>query len=406
MWEDFMRGNWPVAAAVAPAGPQSRQLAADAVAPREQHRAAEVRAAEVRAAEVRAAEVRGVDARTDERRVGEARIPRPRVAEGCAADGLAAATPRTDAVPGDGVVAGRRRIAARVTLAASAALVVAGLVPAVALAGGTGATRGAGPGAFVALGDSYAAGNLIPDSPVGSPGGCLRSSRNYSADAAATLHVRDYVDATCTGAKLANMTAPESVPFGSDPPQLNALAATDSVVTLTIGGNDIGFARILVTCGLLSVTNPWGNPCERHYTSGGTDRIAASIKAEAPKIGALLRDIRARAPRARDLLVGYPDVLPNTGHGCFPEVPFAHGDVPYLRAVEIGLNRMLASEAAANGATFVDTYTATIGHDACSPASTRDVEGLIPTSFAYPFHPNRRGQLVMADQVLAALGVS
>jgi hypothetical protein len=218
--------------------------------------------------------------------------------------------------------------------------------------------------------------------------------------------VSHYIDATCTGAKLANMTGPESVPFGTDPPQLNALAANDSVVTITMGGNDIGFASILVTCGLLSVTNPWGNPCQRHYTAGGTDRIAAAIKAEAPKIGALLQDIRARAPHARVLLVGYPDVLPNTGHGCFPVVPFAHGDVPYLRGVEVGLNRMLANEAAADSVTFVDTYTATIGHDACSPEDIRDVEGLVPTSLAYPFHPNRRGQLAMAGQVLAALGVS
>jgi lysophospholipase L1-like esterase len=305
-------------------------------------------------------------------------------------------------------VRGRKRIAARIALAVGAALALGSVLPAAALAGGTRAVRApsvlAGP--FVALGDSYASGNLIPASPVGSPAGCLRSSHNYSADAAAALHVSRYIDATCTGAKLANMTAPESVPFGTDPPQLNALAANDSVVTITMGGNDIGFASILVTCGLLSVTNPWGNPCQRHYTSGGTDRIAAAIKAEAPKIGASLQDIRARAPHARVLLVGYPDVLPNAGHGCFPVVPFAHGDVPYLRGLEIGLNRMLANEAAADNVTFVDTYTATVGHDACSPEDVRDVEGLIPASLAYPFHPNRRGQLVMAEQVLAALGVS
>jgi hypothetical protein len=385
MWEDFMRGNWPVAAPPAP--PRSHEPAADAAAPLERHRAAETRPAETHLVEAHFAETRGTETR-------------------------AAAAARTDAVPGDGVVRGRRRIAARVSLAAGAALVLASLLPAVALAGGTGTPRSAAhsasvlAGPFVALGDSYASGNLIPDSPVGSPGGCLRSNHNYSADAVAALHVSHYIDATCTGAKLVNMTAPESVPLGTDPPQLNALAANDSVVTITMGGNDIGFASILVTCGLLSVTNPWGSPCKRHYTSGGTDRIAAAIKAEAPKIGALLQDIRARAPHARVLLVGYPDVLPNTGHGCFPVVPFAHGDVPYLRGVEVGLNRMLANEAAANSVIFVDTYTATIGHDACSPEDVRDVEGLIPTSLAYPFHPNRRGQLVMAGQVLAALRVS
>jgi hypothetical protein len=57
----------------------------------------------------------------------------------------------------------------------------------------------------------------------------------------------------------------------------------------------------------------------------------------------------------------------------------------------------------ANKAVFVDTYQATIGRDACTAPSVKDVEGLIPASPAYPFHPNRRGEQVMADQVIAAL---
>jgi hypothetical protein len=45
------------------------------------------------------------------------------------------------------------------------------------------------------------------------------------------------------------MTAAQSVPLGTAPPQFDALAADDSVVTLTVGGNDIGFNSILKTCG-------------------------------------------------------------------------------------------------------------------------------------------------------------
>ena len=101
--------------------------------------------------------------------------------------------------------------------------------------------------------------------------------------------------------------------------------------------------------------------------------------------------------------MSYPDILPSAGDGCWPEVPLAVGDVPYLRGIEVGLNQMLARAAAENGATFVDTYTPTVGHDACQSPAVKDVEGLIPVSLAFPFHPNRRGELVMADQVLAAL---
>jgi lysophospholipase L1-like esterase len=258
-------------------------------------------------------------------------------------------------------------------------------------------------GPFVALGDSFAAGDLIPSSPSGTPAACLRSTHNYGADAAAALGLTRFIDAACTGATTADMTRPEKVLLGTNPPQFSFLAADDSVVTLTIGGDDIGFPSILETCATSSLTDPFGNPCQRHYTAGGTDQLVAAINATAAKVAAVLQGIHARAPHARVLLVGYPDILPASGGGCWPLVPFAFGDVPYLRGIEIDVNQMLASVAAANGATFVDTYTPTIGHDACQAPAIKDVEGLVPTSLAYPFHPNRRGQQVMADQVLAAL---
>jgi lysophospholipase L1-like esterase len=259
-------------------------------------------------------------------------------------------------------------------------------------------------GPFVALGDSYAAGNLIPASPAGTPAGCLRSTHNYSSDIQATVGASSYVDAACSGATTAGMTQSQSTAIGTNPPQFDALAASDSLVTITIGGNDVGFSTILKECATLSVTSPFGSPCQRHYTAGGTDQLTAAVAATGPKVAAVLQGIRNRARQARILLVGYPDILPDTGTGCWPAVPLAHGDVPYLRATEVALNRTLAQEAAANGATFVDTYTATIGHDVCQRPGVKWVEGLVPTSLAYPFHPNQPGQQAMATQVLAALG--
>jgi hypothetical protein len=65
---------------------------------------------------------------------------------------------------------------------------------------------------------------------------------------------------------------------------------------------------------------------------------------------------------------------------------------------------MLASEAAALGATYVDTYTATIGHDTGQPTGTRWVEGEIPTSSAAPWHRYALGEKAMAARVEAAIG--
>jgi hypothetical protein len=71
----------------------------------------------------------------------------------------------------------------------------------------------------------------------------------------------------------------------------------------------------------LSLKDLAGDPCRRHYTAGGTDLLLAKINATAPRVAAVLQRIHVRAPDARVLLVGYPDILPNAGYGCFPMVP-------------------------------------------------------------------------------------
>jgi lysophospholipase L1-like esterase len=297
----------------------------------------------------------------------------------------------------------RRSAAARglVAVAGGSLLVIA--LSGTAGAGVAGPPGSGGPPHYVALGDSYTAGPLVPDQ-TGSPAGCLRSTHSYPFLVAAGTGAGTFTDVSCQGATTADMTRSQSVPLGTNPPQDNALSAGTTLVTLQISGNDIGFSDIIVHCTTLSLTDPFGSPCKDHYTSGGTDRLRAKINAAAPKVAADLQGIHAGAPNARVLLVGYPVILPNSGDGCWPVVPIAFGDVPYLRGVEKALNAMLAAVAAANNATFVDTYTASIGHDVCQDPGTKWVEGLIPTSPAAPFHPNRLGEQEMARQVLSALG--
>lgn len=255
---------------------------------------------------------------------------------------------------------------------------------------------------YVSLGDSYTAGPLIPD-PTGSPLGCLRSTHNYPSLTARAIGSASFTDRSCSGATTTDMTQPQRVTLGTNPPQLSALSARTTVVTLGIGGNDIGFSSVIGTCTADSWSDPFGSPCKDHYTAGGIDKIAAAIAATGPKVAGALKAIHAAAPAARVFVVGYPDILPNTGDGCFPLQPIALGDVPYLRGVEKELNQMLATQAAANGATYVDTYSATIGHDACQPPDDRWVEGEIPVSLAAPWHPNALGEQAMAARVEAAI---
>jgi lysophospholipase L1-like esterase len=259
------------------------------------------------------------------------------------------------------------------------------------------AAAGARAANYVALGDSYAAGPLIPNPIL--PLGCLKSDHNYAHLAAPSIGLT-LRDASCSGAKTNDMTNPQNVePDGPNPPQLNSLDATTTVVSLTIGGNDIGFSEVAQGCITL---NPFSTPCKDKYDSGGKDQLAERIEATAPKVAAVLQGIHTRAPSAKIYVVNYPAIFPETGLGCWPQMPIGFGDVPYLRSTEQRLNSMLATQAAANGATLVSWYTASIGHDACKSSSTRWVEPLVPGELAAPIHPNKAGMQGAATVLVAA----
>lgn len=291
---------------------------------------------------------------------------------------------------------GRLSTVRLIRTAALAAVLVAPLVVAVAPAGAA-----APPARYVALGDSYTAAPLT-GLFAGEPIGCFRSTNNYPHLVQDSLHATAFTDISCSGATTANFPAPQSVPLGgSNPAQFSALGPDTNVVTVGIGGNDIGFVNILGNCFSLL---PVGSPCQQHYVTGGVDRLAETIAATAPKIAAALQGVHQRAPQAAVFLVGYPDILPeHSDEGCWPLVPFTPSDTAYLRATEKRLNHMLAGQAAANGATYVDTYTASIGHDACQLPGVKWLEGIVPTAPAFPFHPNALGEQSMAKQVVAAM---
>jgi hypothetical protein len=251
---------------------------------------------------------------------------------------------------------------------------------------------------YVSLGDSYVAGPFIPN-PV-PPLGCLKSDHNYPHLAAGGIGL-PLRDPSCSGATTDDMTQPQNVdPDGPNPPQFNSLDASSTVVSLTIGGNDIGFSEIAESC---ITYNPFSHPCKDKYDSGGVDQIHNRIVATAPKVAAVLQGIHARSPAARVFVVNYPAIFPETGYGCWPQEPIGYQDVPYLRAKEQELNQMLATQAAANGATLVSWYAASIGHDSCKSSSVRWVEPLVPGSFAAPIHPNQSGMQGAANVLVSAV---
>ena len=272
-------------------------------------------------------------------------------------------------------------------------VVLAVLVSMLALAAPASAAR-----EYVALGDSYAAGPLIPvQVPIF---GCLKSNNNY-----ANLTARDLGltlrDATCSGAETEDMENPQNVdPDGPNPPQFDRLTKQTRIVTLQIGGNDIGFSSIAEDC---MSQSPEGTPCQDRYVVNGRDEISERIAATAPLVANVLAGIKARSPKARILVVNYAAILPHSGPGCWPQMPITEGDVPYVRAKQEELNAMIATQAAAAGAEVIDWYAASAGHDACQPPVIRWVEPVVPVNAAAPIHPNLGGMLAASELLTAAL---
>lgn len=128
---------------------------------------------------------------------------------------------------------------------------------------------------YVALGDSYSAG-LGAGSYTGSSGSCDRSTKAYSELWAAGHAPASFTFVACSGATTGSVISG----------QLSALSAATTLVSITVGGNDVGFASVMETCVLHS-----------------TSTCVAAIKAAEAKmtgqlpgeLDAVLGDIGARA---------------------------------------------------------------------------------------------------------------
>jgi lysophospholipase L1-like esterase len=250
---------------------------------------------------------------------------------------------------------------------------------------------------YVALGDSAAAGPLIPRQDPSRPG-CFRSHRNYPSLTAAALNVRSFTDVTCSSAETTDLTEPQKTLLGTVPPQFDALTEGTDLVTVHLGANDISMFRLVAHCLALGV-NP--APCRDDYQEDGRDAWEAKISALAPRIDGMLRGIRERAPHARIVVVGYPAYLPHDG--CYPTVPILPGDAAYVKRTVDRLNTMLAQRAGTAGAGFVDLAARGAGHTACASPADRWVEPYLPASLAVPFHPNATGMRAFARILVSEL---
>ncbi|MCL8025381.1 SGNH/GDSL hydrolase family protein [Nocardioides bruguierae] len=252
---------------------------------------------------------------------------------------------------------------------------------------------------YVALGDSYsAASGVLPLDPTAPPA-CLRSTRNYPHVLAGQIEA-DFTDVSCGAADTTHFATSQ---YPGVAPQLDALDRDVDLVTMTIGGNDSGvFIGAIQACGTAGLsTLGTGSPCKDEH---GNEFVRTIRRVTYPSLVEALTAVRRAAPNAKVGILSYPWIMPRS-EGCYPQMPIAEGDVPYLRRLQRVLNDAVARAAEATGVTYVGLNRLSDGHDACQPVGDRWVEPVLLGTNPVIVHPNAMGERKMANAARRQLGL-
>ncbi|WP_186759794.1 SGNH/GDSL hydrolase family protein [Arthrobacter alpinus] len=225
--------------------------------------------------------------------------------------------------------------------------------------------QSAPPVTLTVLGDSYSAGTGGGQEALP----CLQSPNSYGTD---------YADAT--GQAMANLACYGATTGDVQALQLPQIPATTKLVTLTVGGNDIGTGDVSAAC----VAAPQSATC--------TAALTASLQklTQLPqKIKAMVNAIKAKVPTAKIAFLGYPNLFePNN----MAQLGYPAEQVRAARIMNGAadlLNGVIAFSALGNGARFVPVAWAFAGHGI--PSSTQWIVGPGDTSNPFVFHPTAAG---------------
>jgi len=250
---------------------------------------------------------------------------------------------------------------------------------------------------YVAIGDSYTAVSGV-DTSIGDP--CLRSESAYPGLLASELKIADFVSVACGGATTANLTSTQyPLGKGRNEPQLDALSEQTKLVTVGIGLNDNAYSTLtLVSC--FPVNGKEQSSCAPYLAQPQSylDDLVATI---GRNVADGLKAIKAAAPNARVIFIGYPRLLA-TNKDCDAQVPLPPKALERVRTSGVDVNTTLRRVAERAGVDFLDMYTASAGHDVCSKQPWVNGQ-LSADGQAFPFHPFPAYHEAVAAELVALL---
>ena len=241
---------------------------------------------------------------------------------------------------------------------------IAALAVAVALAAAFAGAGAAAGTTYAALGDSYSSG-------VGTGSYTLDSACKRSVYAYPYLWTQKHAGTTpsfvaCSGAKTSDLLST----------QIQAVTSATTLVTMTIGGNDIGFANLIYQCTLSNCSAALDSTRANLETTVGAalDRVYTTLKSRA-------------AIGAKIVVLGYPHVF--SGATCFGSLGISSTEETKANQLSDALDQLSATHAVTDGVTYKSAITAFTGHAVCSSSAWLNGLNLFNTGESY--HPNRAG---------------
>ncbi|QIP87240.1 SGNH/GDSL hydrolase family protein [Streptomyces sp. Tu 2975] len=220
---------------------------------------------------------------------------------------------------------------------------------------------------YVALGDSYSSG-VGAGSYDSASGNCKRSTRAFPKLWANANSPSSFAFTACSGARTGDVTAS----------QLGPLNSSTDLVSLTVGGNDAGFADVMTTCVLQS-------------ESTCLNRIAqakAYVDSTLPgKLDQVYSAISAKAPAARVVVLGYPRFY-KLGGSCLAGL--SENERSAINGAADHLNTAIAKRAADHGYGFASVVGTFTGHEICSGSAWLHSVNWLNIGESY--HPTAAGQ--------------
>jgi lysophospholipase L1-like esterase len=222
------------------------------------------------------------------------------------------------------------------------------------------------PQEYVALGDSYSSGLGAGGGYTG--GSCDLSTNAYSALWSAAHAPASYRSVACAGATTAGVIST----------QVPSLSRSTTLVSITVGGNDVGFSNIMTTC-ILQGTSA----CVAAVDSA--EHTASSVLPG--RLDATYHAISAAAPSAKVVVLGYPLFYQLHVWYCLGLSATSRAKIDEgIGAVD----DLIAAAASRHGFTFGDVRSAFVGHQLCSGNKWLHAADLADVAESY--HPTAAGQ--------------